>query len=72
MKHLLSLFISAIAAVSAIAGNEITLHDAIRGGFWPQTYAAIKPMEDGEHFVLSWLAVNRVGLVGFFWSGFLF
>ena len=50
MKHLLSLFISAIAAVSAIAGNEITLHDAIRGGFWPQTYAAIKPMEDGEHF----------------------
>ena len=36
--------------MSAIAGNDVTLHDVMYGGYWPQTYAAIKPMADGEHF----------------------
>ena len=50
MKHLFSLLISAIMATTAIAGNDITLNDVFYGGYWPQTYAAIKPMADGEHF----------------------
>ncbi len=50
MKHLLSLFISALMATTAIAGNDITLRDVMYGGYWPQTYAAIKPMTDGKHF----------------------
>ena len=37
-------------ATTAIAGNDITLRDVMYGGYWPQTYAAIKPMADGEHF----------------------
>lgn len=39
-----------MAAIAVNAGKDITLHDVMRGGFWPQTYAAIKPMNDGEHF----------------------
>ena len=50
MKHLLSLIICTMAAIAVNAGKDITLHDVMRGGFWPQTYAAIKPMNDGEHF----------------------
>ena len=37
-------------AVSAFAGKNVTLRDVMYGGYWPQTYAAIKPMADGEHF----------------------
>ena len=50
MKHLLSLVAAIIAATSAFAGNDITLNDVMHGGYWPQTYAAIQPMADGEHF----------------------
>lgn len=39
-----------IAATTAFAGNDITLRDVMYGGYWPQTYAAIQPMADGEHF----------------------
>lgn len=39
-----------MTAIAVNAGKDITLHDVMRGGFWPQTYAAIKPMNDGEHF----------------------
>ncbi len=37
-------------SLSAIAGDKVTLHDVMYGGYWPQTYAAIKPMADGVHF----------------------
>ena len=37
-------------ATNVIGGNDITLRDVMYGGFWPETYAAIKPMADGEHF----------------------
>ena len=50
MKHLFSLFTLFAVSLSAIAGNKVTLNDVMYGGFWPQTYAAIKPMADGEHF----------------------
>ena len=50
MKHLFSLFAAVIAATTAFAGNDITLKDVMYGGYWPQTYAAIQPMADGEHF----------------------
>ncbi len=50
MKHLFSLFTVFCLAVSAFAGKDVTLHDVMYGGYWPQTYAAIKPMADGEHF----------------------
>ena len=50
MKHLFSLFTFIAISLSAIAGNDVTLHDVMYGGYWPQTYAAIKPMADGEHF----------------------
>ena len=50
MKHLFSLFTFIAISMSAIAGNDVTLHDVMYGGYWPQTYAAIKPMADGEHF----------------------
>ncbi len=50
MKHLFSLFAALSITVSALAGKNVTLHDVMYGGYWPQTYAAIKPMADGEHF----------------------
>ena len=50
MKHLFSFLITLSMAVSAFAGKNVTLHDVMYGGYWPQTYAAIKPMADGEHF----------------------
>ena len=50
MKHLFSLFTLVVMSLSAIAGDKVTLHDVMYGGYWPQTYAAIKPMADGEHF----------------------
>ena len=50
MKHLFSLLIALTAVLSSVAGNKVTLHDVMYGGYWPQTYAAIKPMADGEHF----------------------
>ena len=37
-------------SLSAIAGDKVTLGDVMYGGYWPQTYAAIKPMADGVHF----------------------
>ena len=37
-------------SLSAIAGDKVTLNDVMYGGYWPQTYAAIKPMADGVHF----------------------
>ena len=50
MKHLFSFLTALTLAVSAFAGKDVTLHDVMYGGYWPQTYAAIKPMADGEHF----------------------
>ncbi|MBO7231260.1 MAG: S9 family peptidase [Bacteroidaceae bacterium] len=50
MKHLFSFLITLSMAVSAFAGKNVTLRDVMYGGYWPQTYAAIKPMADGEHF----------------------
>lgn len=50
MKHLFTLVAAIIAATTAFAGNDITLRDVMYGGYWPQTYAAIQPMADGEHF----------------------
>ena len=50
MKHLFSLLTAFVITVTAFAGNDVTLRDVMYGGYWPQTYAAIKPMADGEHF----------------------
>ena len=50
MKHLFSLLTAIMIATNVIGGNDITLRDVMYGGFWPETYAAIKPMADGEHF----------------------
>ena len=50
MKHLFSLLTVMFIASAAMAGNNVTLHDVMYGGYWPETYAAIKPMADGEHF----------------------
>ena len=50
MKHLFSLLTTILIAAGAIAGNDVTLHDVMYGGYRPETYAAIKPMADGEHF----------------------
>ena len=50
MKHFLS-FILALAFTQAMtAGDKFKLIDAMLSGYWPQTYAAIQPMADGEHF----------------------
>ena len=50
MKHLFSLLTALVISVSAIAQSNVTMHDVMHGGYWPQTYAAIKPMADGQHF----------------------
>ena len=50
MKHLFSFLVALCIASSAFAGKNVTLRDVMYGGYWPQTYAAIKPMADGEHF----------------------
>ncbi len=50
MKHLFSFLVALCIATSAFAGRDVTLRDVMYGGYWPQTYAAIKPMADGEHF----------------------
>ncbi len=50
MKHLFSLLTSLVISATALAQGNVTLNDVMRGGYWPQTYAAIKPMADGEHF----------------------
>ena len=50
MKHLFSLLTLFVMSLSAVAGDKVTLHDVMHGGYWPQTYASIKPMADGEHF----------------------
>ena len=50
MKHLFSLLTAMVIAAGSFAGNDVTLRDVMYGGFWPETYAAIEPMADGEHF----------------------
>ena len=50
MKQLFSLITLFVMSLSAVAGDKVTLHDVMHGGYWPQTYASIKPMADGEHF----------------------
>ncbi len=50
MKHIFSLILAVAMATSTFAGDKFKLTDAMYGGYWPQTYAAIKPMADGEHF----------------------
>ncbi len=50
MKHLFSLLTLVVMSLSTIAGDKVTLNDVMYGGYWPQTYAAIKPMADGVHF----------------------
>ena len=41
MKHLFSSLLALCITVSAFAGKNVTLHDVMYGGYWPQTYAAI-------------------------------
>ena len=50
MRNLFSFLVALCIASSAFAGKNVTLRDVMYGGYWPQTYAAIKPMADGEHF----------------------
>ena len=50
MKQLFSLLTAILLSATSFAGNDITLRDVMYGGYWPETYAAIKPMADGEHF----------------------
>ena len=50
MRNLFSFLVALCITSSAFAGNDVTLRDVMYGGYWPQTYAAIKPMADGEHF----------------------
>ena len=50
MKNLFSLITLFVMSLSAFAGDKVTLNDVMYGGYWPQTYAAIKPMADGVHF----------------------
>ena len=50
MKNLFSFLAVMLFAVPSMAGKGLTLKDVIHGGYWPETYAAIKPMADGEHF----------------------
>ncbi|MBR3612376.1 MAG: S9 family peptidase [Bacteroidaceae bacterium] len=50
MKKFFTLIITLIVATAIQAGDKFKLTDAMYGGYWPQTYAAIKPMADGEHF----------------------
>ena len=50
MRKLFSFLVALCIASAAFAGKDVTLHDVMYGGYWPQTYAAIKPMADGEHF----------------------
>ena len=50
MRNLFSFLVALCIASSAFAGKDVTLRDVMYGGYWPQTYAAIKPMADGEHF----------------------
>ena len=50
MKKFFTLIITLIVATVTQAGDKFKLTDAMYGGYWPQTYAAIKPMADGEHF----------------------
>ena len=50
MKKFLAIIITAVVTATTFAGEKFKLTDAMYGGYWPQTYAAIKPMADGEHF----------------------
>ena len=50
MKHIFSFIIAVAVATATFAGDKFKLTDAMYGGYWPQTYAAIQPMADGEHF----------------------
>ena len=50
MRKLFSFLVALCIASAAFADKDVTLHDVMYGGYWPQTYAAIKPMADGEHF----------------------
>lgn len=50
MKHIFSLILAVAMVVNTFAGDKFKLTDAMYGGYWPQTYAAIQPMADGEHF----------------------
>lgn len=50
MKHIFSLILAVAMVANTFAGDKFKLTDAMYGGYWPQTYAAIQPMADGEHF----------------------
>ncbi len=50
MKNIFSFIIALAMAINTFAGDKFKLEDAMYGGYWPQTYAAIQPMADGEHF----------------------
>ncbi len=50
MKKLFTLIITLVVAIATQAGDKFKLTDAMYGGYWPQTYAAIQPMADGVHF----------------------
>ncbi|MBR3883318.1 MAG: S9 family peptidase [Bacteroidaceae bacterium] len=50
MKRTFTILLLAIFAISIFAGNNLNLRDVINYAYWPETYSAIKPMADGEHF----------------------
>ena len=50
MRKSFLLLMAMCFATLSFAEKNVTLHDVMYGGYWPQTYAAIKPMADGEHF----------------------
>ena len=50
MRKSFLLLMAMCFATLSFAEKNVTLRDVMYGGYWPQTYAAIKPMADGEHF----------------------
>lgn len=50
MKRTFSILLMTIFALSLFAGNSLKLNDVINYAYWPETYSAIQPMADGEHF----------------------
>ena len=50
MRKSFLLLMAMCFATLSFAEKNVTLRDVMHGGYWPQTYAAIKPMADGEHF----------------------
>lgn len=50
MKKTISFLLTVFTVISLFAKSDIKLNDVIKYSYWPETYSAIKPMADGEHF----------------------